>query len=35
MDYTSNLQDYQIPINAFKDFHQVKPKENWSVIIFP
>jgi hypothetical protein len=35
MDYTSTLQDYQIPINAFKGFYQVEPEKNWSVNYIP
>jgi hypothetical protein len=35
MDYTSNLQDYQIPVNAFKGFYRVEPEKNWSVNYIP
>jgi hypothetical protein len=31
MDHTSNLQDYQILVNAFKGFYQLEPEKNWSL----
>jgi hypothetical protein len=35
MDHTSNLQDYQIPINAFKGFYQVEHEKNWNLNYIP
>jgi hypothetical protein len=35
MDYTSNLQDYQIPVNAFKGFYQIELEKYWSINYIP
>jgi hypothetical protein len=35
MDHTSNLQDYQIPVKAFKGFFRVEPEKNWSLNYIP
>jgi hypothetical protein len=35
MDHTSNLEDNQILVNAFKGFYRVEPEKNWSINYIP
>jgi hypothetical protein len=35
MDHTSNLQDYQILVNAYKGFYRVEPEKNWNLNYIP